>query len=357
LDTSINSIIILGDIAFTGILSTEPEKNRERFKEVVSVLAESDLVFANLEVPVKIDESRNEYKNFIYYSLPEATEQLLKLLNIGCVSLANNHIYDCKLPGLKTTIKVLDKQGIYHTGAGWKKEHIEPVIIKKDDVKVGFLAYVDKSTNPKTETFPELFINYFEIEKVIEDVQTLKPKVDEIICSIHWGVDYSHYPTEQQRVIARRLIDAGVNIIMGHHPHTLQPHENYKEGHIFYSLGNFTFGDYIKEGKSELQGTYKKTKNGLIVKYNGKSNTFCFVSTKEKKGNFVVLSNRDYLSWSEKKWRIYFLTCKFKIIRKMVILKEKVFDIIIEYFFGYYKNPIKQMFKFSNIKKIGRLFK
>jgi len=350
-------IIFLGDIAFTGILSTEPEKNSKRFGEVLPILEQADMIFANLEVPVKVDNERNELKKRIHFSLPKPTEKLLKMLNIGCVSLANNHIFDCKLSGLKETINLLDKLRIWHTGAGWKKEHTDPVIVELDDLKIGFIAYVDKSTNPKTETFSELFINYFDLEKVIEDVEALKPKVDKIICSIHWGIDYSHYPTEQQRLIARELIDAGVNIVMGHHPHTLQPYERYKKGYVFYSLGNLTFGDYVKAGRTNLHATYKKTKKGLITQYNDNSNTFSFISTCEKQGNFVLISNQNYVSWNKKKWKTYSLARKFVIIQKLVIFKEKVLDIITEYFFGYYKNPVKQIFQFSNIKKIGRLFK
>ncbi|MGM0613687.1 MAG: CapA family protein, partial [Bacteroidota bacterium] len=285
------------------------------------------------------------------------TEELLTLLNVSCVSLANNHIYDCKMSGLKATIGILDKLGIKHTGAGWKKDHTDPVIVETKDAKIGFIAYVDKSTNPKTEYFPELFINYFEPEKVIEDVKGLKPKVDRIICSIHWGVDYSHYPIEEQRVIARKLVDAGVNIIMGHHPHTLQPFEIYKGNYIFYSLGSLTFGDYIKEGKNELQALFRKTKHGLITKYDTQANKVEFVSTHEKKGNFISIINRDYNRWSSKKWKCYNLKQNYKMVNRLIVFKEKVLDRVFEYFFGYYKNPVKRLFQLSNLKKIKKLLK
>ena len=161
------SIILLGDIAFTGLLSEDPSKNLVRYKEVIPILHNIDIVFANLETPVKVTEEKNEHKTFIHYSLPEPTKELLKILNIGCVSLANNHIYDCRMSGLKATIELMDSLGIYHTGAGWTEKHIEPVIIKNDKCSVGFIAYVEKSTNPKTESYPELLINYFEAISVI----------------------------------------------------------------------------------------------------------------------------------------------------------------------------------------------
>jgi len=240
-----SEIIILGDIAFNGILSTEPEKNKKRFKNISPILNKSEIVFANLEVPLKVDDTKNEYKNIIHYSSPEPTEQLLKMFNIGCVSLANNHIYDCKMPGLKATISLLDKLCIHHTGAGWLPEHIEPAIIEQEQQNIGFLSYVDQSTNPKTKNFPELYINYFTKEKVLNDIKKIKSSVDKIIVSIHWGVDYSHYQTPRQITIAHDLINAGVDIIMGHHPHTLQPFEKYKDDLNIY-LKELIYG-YAKD--------------------------------------------------------------------------------------------------------------
>lgn len=345
-------LIFLGDIAFNGILSEQPYENPARFAQISPLLQKASMVFANLEVPVKVNDDKNEYKNFIHYSLSNPTEELLQLLNIGCVSLANNHIYDCKMSGLKETIGILDKLGIFHTGAGWKKEHTDPVIIQKNGLKIGFIAYVYKSTNPKTEAFNDLFINYFNIEKVVEDIKALKPKVDKVICSVHWGIDYSHYPTEQQRVIARKLVDAGVSVIMGHHPHTLQPFEKYKDGTIFYSLGGLTFGDFLKDGKKELQALFRKTKYGLIANFDLEASKMSFVSTHEKKGNFVSIIKRDYIQWSNGKWRCYKLKENHKVINRMVVLKEQVIDRVLEYFFGYYRTPFLHILEFNNYKKI-----
>ena len=182
---------LLGDLAFNGLLSKQPGSNRIRFQDIVPILNSIDLVFANLEMPIKVDNSVNEHKNFIHYSLPEPTKELLTMLNIGCVSLANNHIYDCKMPGLRATINMLDELGIYHVGAGWLPEHVEPVIINTSSCKIAFLAYVDKSTNPGTENFPELLINYFDIERVMSDIKIVRNQVDRIIVSLHWTIQIS----------------------------------------------------------------------------------------------------------------------------------------------------------------------
>lgn len=349
-------ISILGDIAFNGLLSSDLGNNTIRYNKVTPYLSESSLVIANLETPIKVDEYINKEKKHIHFTKSKATRQLLSSLNIGCVSLANNHIYDCKLNGLKATINLLDELGIKHTGAGWEKEHILPVFIDTEEIKIGFVAYVDKSTNPKTEDFPELLVNYYEPEKVINDIKSIRSAVNIVIVSIHWGVDYSYYPTPNQVSIAHELIDAGADIIMGHHPHTFQPFEKYKNGHIFYSLGSFTFGDYIREGKTELQALFRKTKKSAIVSYYPGENRLEFTPTYELQGNYIVIDKRDYFKWSARKWLHYKIKHSCRFFEKLYNFNEQVLYRIYEYFFGYYKNPISRLFQFSNIKKIKRLF-
>jgi hypothetical protein len=351
-----SEIALIGDIAFNGIISSEPESNGERFSKIVQFLNSSDLlVFANLETPVKVGEERNEYKKNIHSADPLVTENLLKGFNISCVALANNHIYDCKMSGLKATIDILDRLNIAHTGAGWIPEHCDPVIVDKNNTRVGFIAYVDKNTNPKTEYFQEIYINYFNSEKAREDIKSLKAEVDIVICSIHWGVDYSYYPTPEQVTTARNLVDAGADIIMGHHTHTFQPFEKYKGSYIFYSLGSLTFGDYIREGKTEFQALFRKTKKSAIVKLDYDRTYLKFIPTRELIGNYVVIDKRNYEKWSQRKWLHYRISNSSGIIKLYYELYEKVIYRVYEYFFGYYKRPLKRLFEFSNLRKIKKL--
>ena len=283
------NVLMLGDLAFTGLISEEPEQNIKRFIEVAPILNSADLVFANLEVPVKAGESKNEYKSLIHYSLPEPTNDLLKFLNVTCVSLANNHVFDCGMPGLVATINILDELDIFHTGAGWLPEHVEPAMITTNNIRIAFFAYVDDSTNPETEHFPELLINNFEIERVISDIKAVRSLVDKIIISIHWGKDYSNFYTKEQQDLARKLIFAGADIIMGHHPHTIQPYEWFNDKLIFYSLGQLCFGDMLWEGT--LRALRIKTKVGMIaeVSIEGDCLSPHIIPTLEKTGNFITI--------------------------------------------------------------------
>jgi len=352
-----SEIALIGDIAFNGLISSEPEKNNKRYEEIIPILNQpGNLVFANLEVPVKLDETKNEYKDFIHYSLPVPTADLLKMLNIGCVSLANNHIYDCKMPGLKATIKTLDDLGIYHTGAGWKQEQIEPVIIVQDGQKIAFLAFVDVSTNPKTEDFPELYINYLKPSEVINEIKSLRKKVDKIICSIHWGKDYSNFYTREQKITSHAIIDAGADIIMGHHPHTVQTYEIYNKKLIFYSLGQLCFGDFIREG--HLQAIKRKTKKGMIINVKRFDPiTIKVIPTLEKPGNdIVLLSNNIDLKLNYYAF-INNIFLKYRLVKIFVSFKEVFLDRFIEYFFGYYRHPFKNLFLLKTWRMGLRIFK
>ena len=171
------------------------------------------------------------------------------------------------------------------------------------------------------------------------------------------GVDYSFYPTLEQIQTSRKLIDAGADVIMGHHPHTIQPFEEYNGGLIFYSLGGLTFGDYIKEGKKELQALFRKTKKGVIAELDLEKSSVNFTSTHELKGNFVRIVPRDFRKWSERKWFLHKMKHSTHVMTVLFNFKEQVLDRIHEYFFGYYKNPLRRALQFSNIKKIQRLFR
>jgi len=120
-------LALAGDIAFSGLISTSREANGERFGWLEEMLSGCDGLIANLEAPVAADE-RNSAKKAFLYADPEVTIELLRRLNVKCVSLANNHILDCGRDGLANTIRLLDNAGIYHSGAGLTPGQSAPVI-------------------------------------------------------------------------------------------------------------------------------------------------------------------------------------------------------------------------------------
>lgn len=351
------TVALLGDVALNGLFGKEPEKNRDRFNEVAELLQMTDLVFANLETPVwgggELHHCKNDRVGGLLYSCREVVEEVLPMLNISAVSLANNHIYDCKEKGLENTVHCLEVLNTPFTGAGNRPRHLEPVVIKKNGLSVGFLAYVHESTKPLMGGETGLYINLYDEDAIIAGIEKLKKTCGHVILSLHWGVDYSFYPTRFQREAAKRFIDAGAAVILGHHPHTVQPYEIYNDGFIFYSLGSFCFGDFIYEGK--LRSLKRKTKKTVLpilsLDPDRPPRMVTSLSLRELPGNRVTVRKWSLDRFLKMKLMMMKLKHRFKVVDFFTNVKESFIDRSIEHFFGYYRSPFKQLFDLKNLKK------
>lgn len=184
---------------------------------------EADITMVNLENAIT-DRGYKVPKEF-NFRMPPKYLQVLKNGGIDIVNLANNHVWDYGQVGVEDTIAHLDEAGIYHVGGGVSAEDAKkPVILEMKGKRIGFLGY------------------YFMEGNVGDDVSALKKAVDVVVVNFHWGTERSHYPESYQVALAHRAIDAGADLVVGHHPHVLQGIERYKNGIIAYSLGNFIFG-------------------------------------------------------------------------------------------------------------------
>lgn len=184
---------------------------------------EADVTMVNLENAVA--ERGYKVPKEFNFRMPPKYLQVLKNGGIDIVNLANNHVWDYSQVGVEDTIAHLDEAGIYHVGGGVSVEdEKKPVILIIKGKNIGFLGY------------------YFLEGNVEEDVSALKQAVDVVIVNFHWGTERSNFPESYQVDLAHRAIDAGADLVIGHHPHVLQGMERYKDGIIAYSLGNFIFG-------------------------------------------------------------------------------------------------------------------
>ncbi|NEW60263.1 CapA family protein [Sulfurovum sp. bin170] len=160
------------------------------------------------------------------------------------VSLANNHIMDFGEEAFAKTKASLEIQSIPFFGAGLKGENFNnPSIIKFAGKKIGLFGYSCASTHPVFGDDNSNGSAILALESMILDIELLKLEVDFIVVQPHWGVQEIPFPRFSDREIAHSLIDAGADIIIGHHAHVIQSHEIYKDKHIFYGLGNFIFSD------------------------------------------------------------------------------------------------------------------
>lgn len=334
------SIYLSGDVALHGLFDMDREGNPARFEEIAGLFNDSDLHIANLEA-IASGHSQDEYSGKVHLSTStEVLAEVIKYLSLKIVNLANNHALDGGVEGLINTIGLLDKLGVRHTGAGFKKEHLEPILFSFGNLTIAFAGYVHPGTNPRDED-PKLFMNYYDPGRIIDQIQTLKHNADRIILSLHWGLDYSNFFTARQQYDARRFIDSGADIIMGHHPHVVQSIERYSHGIIFYSLGQICFGDFIWEGK--LRALKRKTKTGILVKFSDSLKIRSVIRTRELAGNRIkILRRKELPEKNSSLYRLNLLRNRMKLIYYILLIKESLIDRVTEYLFGYYRNPLVQ---------------
>ena len=211
-------------------------------------LGEADVAMVNLENAMT-RRGKRQHKEFVFHTKPKYG-QLLREARIGLVTLANNHIYDYGREGIFDTMELLDSLGIKHVGAGANIDSARsPVIVERKGLRVGFLGYMDSisTTNlyfAKARKAGPAVLNR---GYLVEDIGKLKAKCDFVVINIHWGVEKSRTPLQRQIELAHAAIDAGADLIIGHHPHVLQGIEVYRGKVIAYSLGNFLFGGSSRE--------------------------------------------------------------------------------------------------------------
>lgn len=227
-----------GDCTFSDHYSLNIKLNDiHKTFENIPWFSQADITMVNLESCISSRGNKLE-KEFNFRMHPKYLP-VLKYGGIDIVNLANNHIVDYGLTGMKDTFYYLDSMNIKYVGAGLNLEQArKPAIFNIRGIKIGFLGYSFAFAANKNSwgTVP------IDTNIIKEDLHNLKQKVDFIVVNFHWGKERSNYASTEQQRIGRFTIDNGANVVIGHHPHVLQAVEQYKGGYIAYSLGNFIFG-------------------------------------------------------------------------------------------------------------------
>jgi poly-gamma-glutamate synthesis protein (capsule biosynthesis protein) len=201
---------------------------------------DADLAMVNLENPLTRSTLRRPNKQFNFKADPEAVKVLTEG-GIDIVNLANNHTMDYEESGLVETIATLDQAGIKAVGAGQDiKQARRPTIIEVKGQRIAYFGYYDADFHAATEGSAGTNPRYN--DQVAADIKAIRDQVDWVVVNYHWGVELAEYPGDWQIDLARFTIDQGADVVIGHHPHTLQGAEIYKGRPIVYSLGNFIFG-------------------------------------------------------------------------------------------------------------------
>lgn len=217
------------------------------FSPIADLLAAPDVTFANLETPIAPDAGQGT-RPFVF-NAPPAVLGALARAGVDLVSFANNHAFDQGRPGFEETLRRLDGAAIRYVGAGPAGRAAGPVLLEANGLRLAFLGYAhffnqDGNACPQGRAGACLQASELDRRKAVEDVRAAAGAADAVIVSLHWGDEYETQPREADVELAHRLADAGALVVLGHHPHVLQPVELYRRADgrtavIAYSLGNF----------------------------------------------------------------------------------------------------------------------
>ncbi len=248
------NLLFVGDIMGHGpqIKSAEIGKDNNYdylpcFKYVRPIIEEADLAIGNLELTLP---GKPPYQGYPQFRSPDELAYALRLSGFDMMVTSNNHSNDAGALGVINTISTLKGYGFYQTGTFKNKEEKElfyPLIVYKNGFKLAFLNYTygTNGLSTKEPTFVNL-IDTTLIKKDLELAQQLKP--DAIIVIMHWGLEYKLLESSDQKMLSNKIIDWGADLIVGSHPHVVQPikqqsvlqkDSTLKKVVVAYSLGNF----------------------------------------------------------------------------------------------------------------------
>jgi poly-gamma-glutamate synthesis protein (capsule biosynthesis protein) len=218
--------------------------------DLAAAFAAADLAVVNLEMPFSTRGEAMPNKEFTFRGDPERLPFLRDYMGVDIVTLANNHTLDFGTDALADTLAHLDDYGIAHVGAGADVEAAAaPVLMRVGTRTVAVLGATRVIPVAGWAAGPErpgLFTTY-DSEALCEAIRAVRPRADCVIVYVHWGVERAAQPEPYQVQMARDYIDAGADVVIGAHPHVLQPLAFYEGKLIAYSLGNLIFTDTARD--------------------------------------------------------------------------------------------------------------
>ncbi len=240
------------------------------FKNIRKYTENADITIGNLETTFA--GSSRGYTGYPTFNAPEILGQNLKDIGVDVLTTANNHCMDKGNSGLVSTLNFLDNYGIAHTGTARSEDEQNTILIKDvNGIKIAFLSYTYGTNGITIPSDKPYSVNLIDKELIKKHIASAKEQNVDVICvSMHWGIEYKLKPTSTQKELADFLFENGVDIILGSHPHVLEPMEKRtitlndgttKDGFVIYSLGNFVSGQVYANTKSTVILDIQITKN------------------------------------------------------------------------------------------------
>lgn len=241
------------------------------FEDVKQYVSSADIAIGNLETTFAGKEKG--YSNYPRFNTPEQLARNLKDFGIDVLSTSNNHSMDTNYNGVVSTLDYLDEAGVAHTGTNRSFEEQRTILVKDvNGIKIAFLAFTYGTNGIPVPTDKSYCVNLIDDDFILKQIELAKKENPDLICvNMHWGVEYQTKQNKEQERLADLLFKNGVDIILGSHPHVLQPMEKKKitlddgtekECFVIYSLGNFMSGQTKANTRNSIILNIDITKSG-----------------------------------------------------------------------------------------------
>jgi poly-gamma-glutamate synthesis protein (capsule biosynthesis protein) len=299
------TLIFAGDVMqhstqFKGALGADGVYDFEPcFRFIASEIFSADLAVANLEVPL----AGKPYSGYPMFSAPDEIASELKKTGFDVLVTANNHSCDRGDKGVIRTIETLERENIEHTGMFRSKEERTekyPLIVSVKNFKIAILNYTYGLNGMKAHSVTVNLIDSAQIIRDIESAQLASPDV--IVAFMHWGNEYNSRPDAAQKNLTDMLFHHGVNLVVGAHPHVIQPMEKHYsvDGRcdklVAYSLGNFVSNQPFTntDGGAVLKVSMVKDETGVKITWAGYSLVWVYKPRENGKTRHYILPVADY---------------------------------------------------------------
>lgn len=287
------SIVMVGDALIHGAIYMDAYQGNNKydftsmFTDIAPIIKNYDLRYYNQESI--IGGKKIGVSHYPRLNSPEEIGENLISIGFNLVSLANNHSFDKGEAGLQNSIAFWKSQDGVKTAGSYSsfEEQSNIPVYEQNGIKYAFLAYTMCTNGLSAPKGKEYYVNVYDETQVKNDVTTARNNGAEVvIVSMHWGNEYTHVPTSVQKETATYLSNLGVNLIIGSHPHVIQPMEYINDTLVIYSLGNFISAQRVL-GQEKVIGllvgtdivvtdnkvTFDKTNFELLYTYYTSSNT------------------------------------------------------------------------------------
>lgn len=241
------------------------------FEDIKNYITSADIAVGNLETTFAGKEKG--YSNYPRFNTPEQLAYNLRDFGIDVLSTANNHCMDTNYSGIVSTLNYLDDAGISHVGTNTSWYEQNKILIKEvNNIKIAFLSFTYGTNGITIPTDKAFAVNLIDDDFILKQISLAKEQNPDIICtSMHWGIEYQTKQNKEQERLANLLFENGVDVILGSHPHVLQPMEKRtvtledgttKDCFVIYSLGNFMSGQTKENTRNSIILNMTFTKSG-----------------------------------------------------------------------------------------------